>query len=98
MPTIDGLFSGIDTTNIVNQLIALEQRPIVTLQTRVQSTTAEKTALLELSGRILALKTRADKIGDAEFFDQTATSSSRADVLRASGSAVAGKIPIPTRR
>ena len=88
MPTIDGLFSGLDTTSIVNQLIEIEQRPIVSLQTRVGETTQEKVALLELSGRILALKTRAEKIGDTDFFGQTATSSSRADVLSASGNGV----------
>ncbi len=89
MPFVDGLFSGLDTTSIINQLLALEQKPILKLQGRVETTTKEKTALLEISARLLALKTRASALASEDEFGVTKTTSSNTNALLASGSAVA---------
>ncbi|MBI4614412.1 MAG: flagellar filament capping protein FliD [Planctomycetes bacterium] len=88
MPFVDGLFSGLDTTSIINQLLAIEQRPILVLQGRVETTTKEKTALMEVSARLLALKTRAGRLAETDLFDGTKTSSSNESVLKASGDGV----------
>lgn len=78
-----GIISGIDTASLIDQLIAIEKRPIQELQTRVDRANAQKTAYLDLSANILALKTSAGTLGSADFFQATEAASSNSSVLAA---------------
>ncbi len=51
-----GLISGIDTAAVIDQLIALERRPIDNLEKRVSAIEVQRTAFLQLSAQILALQ------------------------------------------
>ena len=56
--TIGGIASGLDTNGIIDQLVALEQRPIQLLQLRVQRQTARLTAVTALGGNAAAVGAR----------------------------------------
>jgi len=67
--SVDGLVSGLDTTSIVSQLIALERRPI-TLKEEKQAVLAEKkTAWSEAHSLLQALETTAKKLNTAAKFN-----------------------------
>ncbi len=51
-----GLASGIDTGNIIEQLIQIERRPIQQLESRIAETASTQVAYAELSTRLNALK------------------------------------------
>ena len=52
--SVSGLVSGLDTTSIIQQLIALESRPIQTLQDRVKLRTSEQTEIKALMALIMS--------------------------------------------
>ena len=89
MAFIDGLASGLDTTSIINQLLAIQARPITFLKERVTAQQEQKTAFLDISARLLALETRAKTLAKPSFFESTAVSSSVSDILVGSGKNVA---------
>jgi flagellar hook-associated protein 2 len=66
--SIDGLISGTDTTAIVKQLIDLERRPILLKQQKQETLTAQKLAWQEISTKLLALETAANKMNTASEF------------------------------
>ena len=68
---IDGLVSGLDTTSIINQLIAIEQRPITRMQQQITGKQDEKTALLDISSRLLSLQSITSRLSAGTTFDQT---------------------------
>ena len=49
-----GLVSGIDTASLIDQLMALEARPLQTLQRRVSFLDIQRAAFIELSARLLS--------------------------------------------
>ena len=63
MPAIDGLSSGLDTTSIINQLMALERVPQQRLQTKQTAAESSITSLRTLNTKYLALLSAADKLG-----------------------------------
>ncbi len=67
--SVDGLLSGLDTTSIIAQLMALERRP-VQLKELEQATLADKrTAWQEINTKLLALETAAQKLNTAGEFN-----------------------------
>jgi flagellar hook-associated protein 2 len=84
--TFGGLATGLNTTNIIDGLLAVERRPI-TLWQQQQVTIEQKVdSYQQLSGKIGALKTAATKLSTASgFFIKTAKSSSE-NVLVATSS------------
>lgn len=85
----DGLASGIDFTSIIQQITASRRKPIEQIQTRIQKNTAVKTALLELSARLMTLKMSAEILSKPSFFNTTRAASSNESLIKASGSAIA---------
>lgn len=85
----DGLASGIDFTSIIQQITASRRRPIDQIKTRIQKNTSVKTALLELSARLLSLKVSAEILSRPSFFNTTRASSSNETLIKASGNAIA---------
>lgn len=59
MSFIDGLASGLDTTSIVNQLMAIERRPQVALTQRRDQEQAARTELSAIRSDVSALRTLA---------------------------------------
>ncbi len=78
-----GLLSGLPTQSIIDQLIALESRPMLLLQGRVQRIQAQRTAYAELSARLLGLKSTVARFDETQFFRASAAQSSDESVLTA---------------
>lgn len=85
MVYIDGLVSGLDTTSIIQQLMDIERRPVNILQTRIANAKTQQTALLEVSARLLSLRTRASSLALSSTFNTATLTSSNSSVLSASG-------------
>ncbi len=82
-----GLISGLPTSTIIAQLMAIEGRPVKLLQERVAGIQAERTAFADLSARILSLKNAIARFDEAAFFKVFRATSSNTDVMTASASA-----------
>ncbi|AUZ86589.1 hypothetical protein CVO76_02245 [Arthrobacter agilis] len=77
--SIDGIASGLDTTNMINQLMQLEARPQSMLKAKATSTQGFITALQQLNtrlGSLTELATRTAKPGALDVYKATATSDS----------------------
>lgn len=87
-----GLISGIDTAALIDQLIALEARPITLIENRNATLTAQQTAFQDLDSRLLAMKLSADTLANVNTFRKTSVSSSNESILTATSksSAVPG--------
>jgi len=81
-----GLISGLPIQDIINQLMAIERRPVDLLQARLQEVTAERTALTDLSARLTALKGALTPLKNSSFFRTMIASSSDESVVRVSAS------------
>lgn len=78
-----GLISGINTAQLIEQLLAIEARPKNTLEARVSELEAQRTALLDINARLLNLKNTAGSIRLDRIFKSVLASSSNEDVLTA---------------
>jgi len=67
--SVDGLVSGLDTTSIVSQLIALERRPITLLENRQAGLVSQKEAWQDANTKLLALETASKKLNTAAKFN-----------------------------
>ena len=87
-----GLISGIDMAGLIDQLMAIERRPIDNLEGRVQAIDVQRTAFLELSAQLLAINNSILGFGRSSFFRQFSSTSTNESVLTASAGedAVAG--------
>ncbi|MEO1235577.1 MAG: flagellar filament capping protein FliD [Planctomycetota bacterium] len=86
-----GLISGIDTADIINQLIALESRPVSVIEERNAVLAAQQTAFQTVNAQLLGLSNAASGlVADAAFEATTATTSdeSVATVSSSAGAAV----------
>lgn len=82
-----GLISGLPIQQIVDQLIAIEARPISVLQQRVQQVQAQRTALMDINARLLALKSVATALKRSSLYESVKASSSNPSVVTASAQA-----------
>ena len=79
---IDGLASGLDTTGIINQLISIEQQPIVRLEQRISRNDAAINSLQTFSTAFDNIKSLAEALsGDADTFLPVVASSSHDTVV-----------------
>lgn len=87
-----GIFSGIDTGSLIEQLIASQSRPQILASQRLVQLQSQKSAYLDLNSRLNALKTAAAAFRTGNAFDVKKAVSSDEDVLTAtaSGSAING--------
>jgi flagellar hook-associated protein 2 len=76
-----GLISGINSGQIIDQLIAVEARPQQLIQQQVLDLQKQQAAYLDLNSRIQALKTAAQNLRLNKIFDGTTVGSSNADIL-----------------
>jgi flagellar hook-associated protein 2 len=104
--TFGGLSSGIDTDEIISQLVELQRRPVTLLEGRKADFEEKLSILQDLSGRVRTLQSRlraldnmnllgTDRSFDEEFKKYTATSSDT-DILTATagGSAQPGTLTV----
>lgn len=90
-----GLMSGLDIQGLVEQLMAIEARPQKYLKQRVETLVSQRTAFLQLSAQILAVKSAAARFDEADFFKRAKATSSDENVIVATASegALAGSYP-----
>ncbi len=87
-----GIFSGIDTRTLIDQLIAIDARPRVLMQRRIIELQIQQSAFLDLNSRLGSLKSAASNFRLNKIFSSNRAVSSDDDVLRATAgtSAVPG--------
>jgi flagellar hook-associated protein 2 len=78
-----GLFSGVNTQQLINQLLQVEGRQRNVFQRRIAQLQQRQAAYLDLNSRINGLKTAAAKFASSNIFGSAAATSSNADVLTA---------------
>ena len=95
-----GLVSGINTGDIIDQLIALEARPVNRIKTRIAGLDTERTAWMTLSASILGLKSAATTLKTAATFKTRTVSTSDEAIMTAtaSSSAAVGTYQFTVRR
>jgi len=87
-----GLVTGIDSSSLIDQLIALESRPIVSLQSRVKEIDTRRTAFLELSAQLLSIRNSVANFSKPSFFKRFTATSSNEQVV----TATAGENALPS--
>ncbi|MFG0273938.1 MAG: flagellar filament capping protein FliD [Phycisphaerales bacterium] len=86
-----GVFSGIDSRSLIDQLLAIEARPKQLAQRRLLTLKNQQAALLDVNSAILGLKTAAGAFrADRVFRASRATSGSEAITATAGQNAAAG--------
>jgi flagellar hook-associated protein 2 len=91
---LSGLASGIDTSSIVDQLMAIERQPRTRLEWRQKAVEARQGALKDVDTRLTNLLAAAKALRDTATWADTQTLSS-SDETRISGRRVAGAAPGP---
>jgi len=78
-----GLISGLNIQQLVDSLIATRSRPVDLLKSRIQEGTSVRTAYLDLSARLLALKSTFARLNTTDAFRAAAATSSNESALTA---------------
>lgn len=81
-----GLISGLNTSQIISQLLSIEARPKALISSRVLGLQTQQAAYLDLNSKINSLKAAAQKLRLNKLFDSAAVASSKADVLTGTAS------------
>src|SRR5262245_7595197 len=76
-----GLISGINSGQIIDQLLAIEAQPEQIIKNQVINLQAQQAAYLDLNSKINALKTSAQNLRLNRIFDSTTVTSSNGDIL-----------------
>lgn len=79
-----GLVSGLNSSDIIDQLMAIEGRKKDLVQARVDAITTQKTAYVDVSTRLTSLRISAQSFAKPSFFTNATATSSDEDVLTAS--------------
>jgi flagellar hook-associated protein 2 len=90
---LSGLASGVDTSSIVDQLIALDRQGTTRLQLRQSSVTGMQSSLKTIATKLAALKTAANALNDSTSWKPTQTvssSDSRVVVAQTGGAGIGG--------
>ena len=81
-----GLSSGIDSGQIIEQLLAIDRRPAVLLENQNAIEQFKLQVLQQINRDLLAVKTSAESLSDGSAFDAFTTTSSNTDLVTASAS------------
>ena len=95
-----GIFSGINTAQLIDQLLALEARPKQLVQRRIAGLQQQRAAYLDINSSLLALKTASQKFRVSGTFKTSKAESSNKDVLTATAGndSVAGTYQFVVKR
>src|SRR5437879_1903412 len=78
-----GLVSGINTSQIIDELVSLDSTPVTQLQKQVSTNNAQKAAYSDLLTQLQALKTVGDTLSNSNTFAASTAKSSDENVLTA---------------
>lgn len=81
-----GLISGINSAQIIDQLISVEGRPRVLAQRRIVELQGQQASFLDISSRVSALRTAAQAFRVNKVFQSTGAVTSDSNVLNATAS------------
>src|ERR1700755_3454022 len=73
---LSGLASGVDTSGIIDQLMAVDRTAVTALQNKQTTATAHQTAIKAVSDKLSALQTAAAALTDSTTWKTTQTASS----------------------
>ncbi|MEM8757985.1 MAG: flagellar filament capping protein FliD [Planctomycetota bacterium] len=76
-----GIFSGIDTASLIEQLIQLESRPRALAQIRLTQLQTQQAAYLDINTRLGSLRSAASNFRTNDVFDSARAATSNEDVL-----------------
>ncbi len=95
-----GIGSGLDVQSIVSQLVAIEQRPLATLQTQQVTYNSQLSAFGQISSQISALQDAAAAMAKPEAWSKTSSSSSDSAsvTVTSSGTAASGDYAVSVSR
>src|SRR3954470_16795949 len=82
--SIDGLVSGLNTTDIISQMMSLERQPVTRLQTQQAGFDAQVSAWTDLAAKSLNLRSVAGAISDNGKLNLLLASSTDTSILSAS--------------
>jgi|Wag4MinimDraft_13_1082653.scaffolds.fasta_scaffold03674_2 flagellar hook-associated protein 2 len=83
---LGGLATGMDTTSVIDQLVALEKRPIYNYQQEISEMEQTKGAWRDVNSRLDKLEDRTTDLKLSSTYNSRSTSSSDEDVVTASAS------------
>jgi len=83
---LDGLATGMDTTAVIDQLVALEKRPIYNYQQEISEMEQTKGAWRDVNSRLDKLEDRTTDLKLSSTFNSRSASSSDKDVVTATAS------------
>jgi len=92
--TTSGLVSGIDTASIVEQLVALESRPITLLKSRQSAFKTQVTLLADIMSRLSSLETAAKELGSSGVLAAKVASTNDAFTATPGTGALAGRYAV----
>lgn len=84
-----GVFSGIDSRSLIDQLIAVESRPKAAVQRRIVQLQSQQAAFLDFNSKLDSLRRVAKSFRDNKVFSAFSAASSDDKVLTATASATA---------
>lgn len=86
LSSIDGIVSGLKTTEIVDSIMAVERRPVTLLQVQQQDTTNIITTFKAFQAKLLAMNSSALKMAQKAAFQKYSVNVSDEDYLTATAS------------
>lgn len=95
-----GIFSGVNSAQLIEQLLAIEQRPKIQIQRQSASLQQQRAAYLDINTSLSALKSAAQRFRTGNVFAASRAESSDADKVAASASnnAAAGSYQFTVKR
>jgi flagellar hook-associated protein 2 len=91
--SVDGLVSGLNTTDMVNQLMQVEAMPQTALKNKVTAQNKAVTAYQDINTKLAALTTAAKALGTTDSWNAVkASSTSDAAIITTSAAATAGSL------
>jgi flagellar hook-associated protein 2 len=90
LQSIQGLISGLNTTEIIDALISAARQPAVLMETRQAEITKEVSSYKALSAKILALQTAIGGLSGTSALNQASISISNEDLLTATADGSVG--------
>lgn len=93
MASVDGLITGMSTTDTINQLMQVEAAPQAALQTKISTANKVVTAYQSVNSRLSSLVSAAQALGSSDAWGaMKATSTSSAAVVSATAGASPGSL------
>src|SRR3954452_19795480 len=86
-----GLVSGINSKDIIDQLMALEARPKDLIQARIDGITQQKLAYTDITTRLTSLRLNGQSLSKPSTFQNAAATSSDENVVTATTTAGASQ-------